>query len=93
MTGYQEVLTDPSYNGQIVTMTYPLIGNYGINAEDQESRGVQVDGFIVRELTRIPSNFRSHRDLDALPARPATSSASRASTPGRWSAGCASAGR
>jgi carbamoyl-phosphate synthase small subunit len=64
MTGYQEVLTDPSYKGQIVTMTYPLIGNYGTTAEDAESLGVQVSGFVVRELTRIPSNFRSHRDLD-----------------------------
>ena len=64
MTGYQEVLTDPSYKGQIVTMTYPLIGNYGTTAADQESHGVQVEGFVVRELTRIPSNFRSHRDLD-----------------------------
>ncbi len=65
MTGYQEVLTDPSYKGQIVTMTYPLIGNYGINAEDRESRAPQVEGFVVRELTRIPSNFRSHQTLDA----------------------------
>jgi carbamoyl-phosphate synthase small subunit len=64
MTGYQEVLTDPSYNGQIVTMTYPLIGNYGINAEDGESALPQVEGFIVRECTRIPSNFRSHNSLD-----------------------------
>ena len=64
MTGYQEVLTDPSYKGQIVTMTYPLIGNYGTTAEDEESGAVQVDGFVVRELTRLPSNFRSHRDLD-----------------------------
>src|SRR5438105_11692580 len=64
MTGYQEVLTDPSYKGQMVTMTYPLIGNYGINLEDQESRRVRVEGFIVRELTRIPSNFRSHQTLD-----------------------------
>ena len=63
MTGYQEVLTDPSYKGQIVTMTYPLIGNYGINAEDCESKAPQVDGFIVRECTRIPSNFRSHGTL------------------------------
>jgi carbamoyl-phosphate synthase small subunit len=63
MTGYQEVLTDPSYKGQIVTMTYPLIGNYGINAEDQESKLLQVEGFIVRECTRIPSNFRSHQTL------------------------------
>ena len=65
MTGYQEVLTDPSYTGQIVTMTYPLIGNYGTTNEDQESRGIQVAGFIVRELTRLPSNFRSQSDLDA----------------------------
>src|SRR5262245_40639610 len=64
MTGYQEVLTDPSYKGQIVTMTYPLIGNYGINAEDVESRRPQVEGFIVRALTRVPSNFRSHGTLD-----------------------------
>ena len=65
MTGYQEILTDPSYCGQIVTMTYPLIGNYGINAEDRESRGPQVEGFIVRELTRIPSNFRSETTLES----------------------------
>lgn len=65
MTGYQEVLTDPSYKGQIVAMTYPLIGNYGINEEDRESRRPQVEGFIVRELTRLPSNFRSHGSLDA----------------------------
>src|SRR5207237_3099001 len=65
MTGYQEVLTDPSYKGQIVAMTYPLIGNYGINLEDRESRLPQVEGFIVRELTRVPSNFRAHGTLDA----------------------------
>ncbi|MCI0460341.1 MAG: glutamine-hydrolyzing carbamoyl-phosphate synthase small subunit [Gemmataceae bacterium] len=65
MTGYQEVLTDPSYKGQIVTMTYPLIGNYGINPEDVESCHPQVEGFIVRELTRVPSNFRAHGTLDA----------------------------
>ncbi|OAI39466.1 carbamoyl-phosphate synthase small subunit [Planctomycetaceae bacterium SCGC AG-212-D15] len=63
MTGYQEVLTDPSYKGQIVTMTYPLIGNYGVNAEDTESRGPQVEGFVIRELSRIPSNFRSGGSL------------------------------
>ncbi len=63
MTGYQEVLTDPSYKGQIVTMTYPLIGNYGINEEDRESAHPQVEGFIVRELTRTPSNFRSAEGL------------------------------
>jgi carbamoyl-phosphate synthase small subunit len=64
MLGYQEVLTDPSYTGQIVAMTYPLIGNYGTTAEDAESARVQVAGFVVRELTRTPSNFRSSRDLD-----------------------------
>jgi carbamoyl-phosphate synthase small subunit len=64
MTGYQEVLTDPSYRGQIVTMTYPLIGNYGTNADDQESQKVQVQGFIVRELARHPSNFRSSTSLE-----------------------------
>jgi carbamoyl-phosphate synthase small subunit len=64
LTGYQEVLTDPSYKGQIVTMTYPLIGNYGTTADDAESMAVQVEGFVVRELTRVPSNYRSHRDLD-----------------------------
>src|SRR5262245_55632267 len=63
MTGYQEVLTDPSYKGQIVTMTYPLIGNYGVNTEDMESRRPQVEGFLVRELSRLPSNFRSHGAL------------------------------
>ena len=52
MTGYQEVLTDPSYTGQLVTMTYPLIGNYGVNDEDRESPGPQVAGFIVREAAR-----------------------------------------
>jgi carbamoyl-phosphate synthase small subunit len=65
MTGYQEVLTDPSYKGQIVAMTYPLIGNYGVNTEDTESGHPQVEGFIVRELSRTPSNFRSHGTLDA----------------------------
>ncbi|MFO0800937.1 MAG: glutamine-hydrolyzing carbamoyl-phosphate synthase small subunit [Gemmataceae bacterium] len=64
MTGYQEVLTDPSYTGQIVTMTYPLIGNYGTTALDAESEKVRVAGFVVRELTKVPSNFRSTRDLD-----------------------------
>lgn len=59
MTGYLEVLTDPSYAGQAVTMTYPLIGNYGICHEDMESSKAWPDGFIVRELSRTPSNFRS----------------------------------
>ena len=66
MTGYQETLTDPSYRGQIVTMTYPLIGNYGTTNDDQESDQVQVEGFVVRELCRMPSNFRSTADLDTL---------------------------
>ena len=64
MTGYGEVLTDPSYYGQIVTMTYPLIGNYGINLEDVESSGVHVKGFIVREKSDTPNNFRCEMDLD-----------------------------
>jgi len=64
MTGYQEILTDPSYNGQIVAMTYPLIGNYGINPEDVESCGLSLRGFVVRELCREPSNYRSRQTLD-----------------------------
>lgn len=64
MTGYQEVLTDPSYYGQIVTMTYPLIGNYGINLEDMESKGPKVKGFIVREKCNLPNNFRCELELD-----------------------------
>ena len=63
MTGYQEILTDPSYRGQIVTMTYPEIGNYGINDEDVESRKPHLAGFIVRENSRIASNFRSQGEL------------------------------
>ena len=64
MTGYQEILTDPSYAGQIVTMTYPLIGNYGSNPIDVESKGLSLRGFIVRELCRYPSNFRCEWSLD-----------------------------
>lgn len=63
MTGYQEVLTDPSYCGQIVTMTYPLIGNYGVNFEDIESARPQVKGFVVREMCKTPSNWRSLESL------------------------------
>src|SRR5687768_7173463 len=63
MMGYQEVLTDPSYRGQIVTMTYPLIGNYGITPEDDESRAPQVRGFLVREATHLASNYRSTENL------------------------------
>ena len=58
MTGYQEILTDPSYKGQIVIMTYPLIGNYGINQEDIESQDPKVEGFIVKENSPIFSNWR-----------------------------------
>ncbi|MEP6955387.1 MAG: carbamoyl phosphate synthase small subunit, partial [Chthoniobacterales bacterium] len=65
MTGYQEVLTDPSYRGQIVAMTYPHIGNYGTNALDQESARPHVRGFVVEELTDIPSSWRSESSLAA----------------------------
>ena len=64
MTGYQEILTDPSYKGQIVTMTYPLIGNYGVNLEDLESRRPFVEGFIVKEGSGLFSNWRSAKSLD-----------------------------
>lgn len=64
MTGYQEVLTDPSYYGQIVTMTYPLIGNYGLNLQDAESSSPKVRGFIVREACRFPNNFRCEISLE-----------------------------
>jgi carbamoyl-phosphate synthase small subunit len=64
MTGYQEVLTDPSYRGQIVTMTYPLIGNYGVNTLDRESREPHVRGFVIGELSPITSNWRAGGSLD-----------------------------
>lgn len=64
MTGYQEVLTDPSYAGQIVALTYPLVGNYGINADDAESRCIQVAGFVVHELAQTHSNWRANESLD-----------------------------
>lgn len=64
MTGYQEVITDPSYKGQIVTMTYPLIGNYGCNEADIESIGPQLEGFVVREYSAYHSNWRSKWSLD-----------------------------
>ena len=63
MSGYQEVLTDPSYNGQIIAMTYPMIGNYGVNDHDIESNSVQVAGFVVKEYSRTYSNFRAVRSL------------------------------
>jgi carbamoyl-phosphate synthase small subunit len=65
LTGYQEVLTDPSYRGQVVAMTYPHIGNYGVNDEDAESRRTWLTGFVVRELSPAPSNFRSQESLEA----------------------------
>src|SRR4051812_31773461 len=64
MTGYQEVLTDPSYRGQIVAMTYPLIGNYGTNSLDQESREPHVRGFVIEELSEVPSSWRSESSLE-----------------------------
>ncbi len=63
MTGYQEILTDPSYKGQIVTMTYPLIGNYGVNSEDWESEDIHVAGFIVKEYQPFYSNWRAEKSL------------------------------
>lgn len=66
MTGYLEILTDPSYAGQAVAMTYPLIGNYGICYQDMESKTLWPDGYIVRELSRIPSNFRSEDNIQTI---------------------------
>ena len=66
MTGYEETLTDPSYCGQIVTQTFPLIGNYGVNDEDYESRTSVVSGYIVREYCEVPSNFRCEGDIDSF---------------------------
>ena len=69
MSGYQEVITDPSYTGQLVTMTYPLIGNYGVNSDDRESPTPQVAGFIVREVSRVHSSWRSEEGLDEYLSR------------------------
>jgi len=63
MSGYQEIITDPSYKGQFVCMTYPLIGNYGVNPEDVESKKPQVEGFIIKELASLRSNWRASKDL------------------------------
>ncbi|MFC1872887.1 carbamoyl-phosphate synthase domain-containing protein, partial [Chloroflexota bacterium] len=65
MAGYQEMLTDPSYAGQIVVPTYPIIGNYGINNEDTESRQIQVRGFVVREQCQVPSHYLNQSTVDA----------------------------
>src|SRR3712207_395249 len=64
MSGYQEILTDPSNYGKVVVFTYPLIGNYGINLEDNESNGVKVKGVVVREKSDMPSNYRCEMDID-----------------------------
>ena len=66
LSGYQEIVTDPSYAGQIITFTYPHIGNYGVNADDDESRRPFCAGVIVRELARRPSNWRAESSLDEL---------------------------
>lgn len=65
MCGYQEAMTDPSYAGQILVMTAPMMGNYGINPEDMESAGIQATGLVIRELSRVPSNYRATTDLSA----------------------------
>src|SRR3984885_12582464 len=69
MSGYQEILTDPSYKGQIVAMTYPLIGNYGVNRQDVESWRPHVAGFIIRELSPTVSNWRSDYLLSGYPGK------------------------
>ena len=66
MVGYEETLTDPSYYGQIITQTYPLVGNYGVNGEDAESNRIHAFGYIVREVCDAPSNFRCKETLDAF---------------------------
>ena len=66
MVGFEETLTDPSYYGQIITQTYPLIGNYGMNSEDVESTKIWARGYIVREACKTPSNFRCEETLDAF---------------------------
>ncbi len=83
LCGYQEVLTDPSYAGQIVTMTYPHIGNYGVNREDVESARPQVAGFVVREASTVVSSWRASGELAPLPRRARRSWGSARSTPAR----------
>ena len=83
MTGYQEVLTDPSYAGQIVTMTSSQIGNYGVSGEDVESARPQVAGFIVRESSPVASNWRADQHAQRLPRGATTSSPSPTSTRAR----------
>ena len=64
MTGYQEILTDPSYSAQVVTMTYPLIGNYGVNSDENESKAVYARGFVVKKLCEMPSNYKNELSVD-----------------------------
>ncbi len=66
MSGYQEIIYDPSYKGQVIVMTYPLIGNYGINSEDEESYRIHIEGLVINELSKITSNWRSTKSLDEL---------------------------
>lgn len=80
MVGFQETLTDPSYYGQIITQTYPLIGNYGMNKDDMESDKIWAKGYIVREACQTPSNWRCEETLDSF-LKKTIPSASRASTP------------
>ena len=92
MTGYQEILTDPSYKGQIVTMTYPLIGNYGVNLQDVESWRPHVAGFVIRELSPVVSNWRADFRSPNIWKKTA-SPAFKASTPARSPKNCACAAR
>ena len=68
MTGYQEIITDPSYSGQMVTMTYPLIGNYGVNYEDIESARIQVSAFLIKRVSGVSEQFQINRNVKGLPA-------------------------
>ena len=85
MTGYQEILTDPSYSGQIVTMTYPQIGNYGVNSEDVESGGLFLNGFIVSELCRLPEQLPVDLIVGCVPREEQHHRTCRALIHGRWS--------
>ena len=86
MTGYQEVLTDPSYKGQMVCMTYPEIGNVGINPEDEESARIYVEGFIVQGIFARPSNWRARDDARRISRTRRELSVSKVSIRARWCA-------
>ena len=90
LCGYQEVLTDPSYAGQIVTMTYPHIGNYGVNPDDVESARPQVAGFVVREASAVVSSWRARGSPSSCPSRRGTGCA--APSPGGRGRGGAASG-